>query len=224
MARCTVTRLMRELWVAGITYGATWDGLVYASFVIDVLSRMIVGLRLSSSLSGDLALDALETAVHARGGAEGVVPHSDRGVPYLSIRYTERLGEARAVASVGSKGGSYDNVFAKTINGPYKTEVIWRKDPLRSIVDIEFATLEWGYWFNSQQLLEPIGDVPPLICSPRSSPPSVSSTFVSEWGSRWIGRGTHPSSTCRLRLGMNSQSCEHFTHISVLHCQESMNQ
>jgi transposase InsO family protein len=151
-----------ELWVADITYVATWTGFAYVAFVTDVFSRMIVGWRVSSSLRSDLALDALEMAVHARGGAEGVVHHSDRGVQYLSIRYTERLEEAGAVASVGSKGDSYDNALAETINGLYKTEVIRRKGPRRSLEDVEFATLEWVHWFNNERLLEPIGDIPPV--------------------------------------------------------------
>ena len=157
----TATR-PNQLWVADITYVATWRGFVYVAFVIDVFSRMIVGWRVSSSLRSDLAIDALEMAVWARGGdAQGVIHHSDRGVQYLSIRYTERLAEAGAVASVGSKGDSYDNALAETINGLYKTEVIRRRGPWRSIDDVEFATLEWVDWFNNRRLLEPIGDVPP---------------------------------------------------------------
>jgi transposase InsO family protein len=151
-----------QLWVADITYVATWRGFVYVAFVTDVFSRMIVGWRVSSSLRSDLALDALEMAVWARGGdADGVIHHSDRGVQYLSIRYTERLAEAGAVASVGSKGDSYDNAMAETINGLYKAEVIHRKGPWRGIDDVEFATLEWVDWFNNRRLLEPIGDIPP---------------------------------------------------------------
>lgn len=150
-----------ELWVADITYVATWTGFAYVSFVTDVFSRMIVGWRVSNSLRSDLALDALEMAVHARDGAEGVIHHSDRGVQYLSIRYSERLAEEGAVASVGSKGDSYDNALAETINGLYKTEVIRRKGPWRSLEDVEFATLEWVHWFNNHRLLEPIGDIPP---------------------------------------------------------------
>lgn len=151
-----------ELWVADITYVATWSGFAYVAFVIDAYSRMIVGWRVSGSLRSDLALDALEMAVHCRGGAEGVVHHSDRGVQYLAIRYTERLAEAGAVASVGSKGDSYDNALAETINGLFKTEVIRRKGPWRSLEEVEFATLEWVHWFNSERLFEPIGDIPPV--------------------------------------------------------------
>ncbi len=151
-----------QLWFADITYVATWSGFVYVAFVTDVFSRMIVGWRVSSSLRSDLAIDALEMAVWARGGdAQGVIHHSDRGVQYLSIRYTERLAEAGAVASVGSKGDSYDNALAETINGLYKTEVIRRRGPWRNIDDVEFATLEWVDWFNNRRLLEPIGDIPP---------------------------------------------------------------
>jgi transposase InsO family protein len=149
-----------ELWVADINYVATWTGFAYVSFVTDVFSRMIVGWRVSGSLRSDLALEALEMVVHARGGAEGVVHHSDRGVQYLSIRYTERLEEEGAVASVGSKGDSYDNALAETINGLYKTEVIRRKGPWRCLADVEFATLQWVHWFNNERLLEPIGGHP----------------------------------------------------------------
>ena len=151
-----------QLWVADITYVATWSGFVYVAFVTDVFSRKIVGWRVSRSLRSDLALDALEMALWARGkNAEGLVHHSDRGCQYLSIRYTERLAEAGAVASVGSKGDSYDNALAETINGLYKTEVIRRKGPWKNIDDVEFATLEWVDWFNNRRLLEPIGDIPP---------------------------------------------------------------
>ena len=151
-----------QLWVADITYVATWNGFVYVAFVTDAFSRRIVGWRVSCSLRSDLALDALEMALWARGkNADGLVHHSDRGSQYLSIRYTERLAEAGAVASVGSRGDSYDNALAETIIGLYKTEVIRRRGPWRNIDDVEFATLEWVDWFNNRRLLEPIGDIPP---------------------------------------------------------------
>jgi putative transposase len=151
-----------QLWVADITYVATWNGFVYVAFVTDVFSRRIVGWRVSRSLRSDLALDALEMALWARGkSADGLVHHSDRGSQYLSIRYSERLAEAGAVASVGSRGDSYDNALAETINGLYKTEVIRRRGPWKNIDDVEFATLEWVDWFNNRRLLEPIGDIPP---------------------------------------------------------------
>jgi putative transposase len=151
-----------QLWVADITYVGTWSGFAYVAFVTDVFSRKIVGWRVSSSLRSDLALDALEMALWARGkDTDGLVHHSDRGCQYLSIRYSERLAEAGAVASVGSKGDSYDNALAETINGLYKTEVIRRRGPWKGVDDVEFATLEWVDWFNNRRLLEPIGDIPP---------------------------------------------------------------
>ena len=151
-----------QLWVADITYVATWSGFVYVAFVTDVFSRRIVGWQISRSLRSDLALDALEMALWARGkNTDGLVHHSDRGSQYLSIRYSERLAEAGAVASVGSRGDSYDNALAETIIGLYKTEVIRRRGPWKSIDDVEFATLEWIDWFNNRRLLEPIGDIPP---------------------------------------------------------------
>jgi transposase InsO family protein len=150
-----------QLWVADITYVATWTGFVYVAFVIDVFSRAIVGWRVSSSLRSDLALDALEQALWARRPGEGLVHHSDRGVQYLSIRYTERLAEAGIEASVGSKGDSYDNALAEAVNALFKTEVIYRRGPWRSREAVELAVLEWVDWFNNRRLLEPLGYVPP---------------------------------------------------------------
>ena len=116
---------------------------------------------MSSSLRSDLALDALEQALHDRPDLEGLVHHSDRGVQYLSIRYTDRLAEAGIEASVGSIGDSYDNALAETINGLYKAEAIRPNGPWRSIEEVEFATLEWVDWFNNRRLLAPIGNIPP---------------------------------------------------------------
>ena len=150
-----------QLWVADITYVATWTGFVYVAFVIDVFSRAIVGWRVSNSLRSDLALDALEQALHARPVTDELVHHSDRGTQYLSIRYTERLAEAGIEPSVGSVGDSYDNALAETIIGLFKTEVIRRRGPWRNIDAVEFATLKWIDWFNNRRLLGPIGYVPP---------------------------------------------------------------
>ena len=145
------------------TYVATWSGFVYAAFIVDAFSRYIVGWQTSTSLRTDLALDALEMAIWRRQGeTEGLIHHSDMGVQYLAIRYTQRLAEAGAVTSVGSKGDSFDNALAETIIGLYKTEVIRRRGPWRGIDDVEYATLEWVDWFNHRRLLEPIGHVPPL--------------------------------------------------------------
>jgi transposase InsO family protein len=150
-----------QLWVADITFVATWKGFVYVAFVVDVFSRSIVGWRISSSIKTDLVLDALEQALHARSNTEALVHHSDRGTQYLSIRYTERLAECGIQASVGTTGDSYDNALAESIIGLYKTEVIRCRAPWRHIEAVEFATLEWVDWFNNRRLLEPIGNVPP---------------------------------------------------------------
>ena len=150
-----------QLWVSDLTYVATWRGFVYVAFVIDVFSRRIVGWRASTSLRSDLALDALEQALYDRETDAGLIHHSDRGVQYLSIRYTERLAEAGIEPSVGSRGDSYDNALAETVIGLYKTEVIYHRGPWRGFDDVEYATLEWVAWFNTQRLLEPIGYLPP---------------------------------------------------------------
>ncbi|MEX0601521.1 MAG: IS3 family transposase [Rhodothermales bacterium] len=152
-----------QLWVSDLTYVATWRGFVYAAFVIDVFSRRIVGWRVSSSLRSDLALDALEQAICERQdeATDALIHHSDKGVQYLSIRYTERLSEAGIEPSVGSRGDSYDNALAESVIGLFKTEVIRRRGPWRSLEDVEFATLEWVWWFNYHRLLGPIGHVPP---------------------------------------------------------------
>ena len=150
-----------QLWVADITFVATWSGFVHAAFVIDVFARMIVGWRVSRSLKTDLVLDALEQALWSRTKTGELIHHSDRGSQYLSIHYTERLAEAEIESSVGSVGDSYDNALAETINGLYKTEVIRKRGPWKNIDEVEYATLEWVDWFNNRRLLEPIGNIPP---------------------------------------------------------------
>ena len=150
------------LWVSDFTYVATWQGFVYVAFVIDAYARRIVGWRVSRSAHAGFVLDALEQALHDRRPlGRGLVHHSDRGVQYVSIKYTERLAEAGLVPSVGSVGELYDNALAETINGLYKAEVIWRRGPWRSAQAVEFATLEWVDWFNNRRLLEPMGNIPP---------------------------------------------------------------
>ena len=157
------------LWVSDFTYVATWSGFVYVAFVIDAFARRIVGWRVSRTAHAGFVLDALEQALHARRpvGGGGLVHHSDRGVQYVSIRYTERLVEAGIEPSVGSVGDSYDNALAETINGLFKAEVIHRRGPWRSVEAVEFATLEWVDWFNNRRLLEPIGNVPPAEAEAR---------------------------------------------------------
>jgi transposase InsO family protein len=156
-------------WVSDFTYVATWAGFVYVAFVIDTFARRIVGWRASRTAHAGFVLDALEQALHerrpVRGG--GLVHHSDRGVQYVSIKYTERLKDAGVEPSVGSVGDSYDNALAETINGLYKAEVIWRRGPWRSFEQVEFATLEWVHWFNNKRLLEPIGNIPPAEAEAR---------------------------------------------------------
>ena len=152
-----------QLWVSDFTYVSTWQGWLYVAFVIDVFARRIVGWRVSRSMRTDFVLDALEQALHARQPErEGaLIHHSDRGSQYVSIRYTDRLAQAGIEPSVGSKGDSYDNALAETINGLYKTELIHRRAPWKTMASVELATLEWVAWFNTQRLLGSIGYIPP---------------------------------------------------------------
>jgi putative transposase len=156
----TATR-PNQLWVSDLTYVPTWRGFVYVAFVTDAFSRRIVGWRAATSLRTDLALEALEQALYDRAIDAPLVHHSDRGSQYLAIRYTERLLEAGIESSVGSRGDAYDNALAETINGLYKAEVIHHLGPWKGLEDVEYATLEWVAWYNSQRLMEPLGDVPP---------------------------------------------------------------
>jgi len=153
-----------RLWVADLTYVKTHTGWVYVAFIIDVYSRMVVGWQASRSLRSDLAIDALEMAVwnRQRAGADlsGLTHHSDRGVQYLSVRYSERLAENEIVASVGSKGDSYDNALAESFNGLYKWELIYRQGPWRGLDDVEFATMTYVDWFNHRRLHGEITDDP----------------------------------------------------------------
>ena len=152
-----------QLWVSDFTYVSTWQGWLYVAFVIDVFARRIVGWRVSKSMQTDFVLDALEQALFDRQPeqTDKLIHHSDRGAQYVSIRYTERLAQAGIEPSVGSRGDSYDNALAETINGLYKAELIHRRAPWRTRESVELATLEWVHWFNHHRLLEPIGYVPP---------------------------------------------------------------
>ena len=170
-APCPLDRVNRQfkadrpnrLWVSDFTYVSTWQGWLYVAFVIDVFARRIVGWRVSSSMHTDFVLDALEQALYARQPErdDALIHHSDRGSQYVSIRYTERLAEAGIEPSVGSRGDSYDNALAETINGLYKAELIHRRAPWKTKAAVELATLEWVSWFNHHRLLEPIGYIPP---------------------------------------------------------------
>jgi len=154
-----------QLWVADITYCRTFAGWVYAAFVTDVYSRRVVGWQLSRSLRTDLALDALEMGIwtRRRNGRDlgGLVHHSDKGVQYVAVRYTQRLAEAGAVASVGSTGDSYDNALAEAFNSLFKAELVRNRGPWKGIDDLEIATAEYIDWFNHRRLHGEIGLVPP---------------------------------------------------------------
>ena len=169
-APCPVDRVNRhfkahrpnQLWVSDFTYVSTWQGWLYVAFVIDVYARRIVGWRVSRSMHTQFVLDALEQALYARQAERDgeLIHHSDRGSQYVSVRYSERLAEAGIEPSVGSKGDSYDNALAETINGLYKAEVIHRRS-WPTCAAVEMSTLEWVSWFNHHRLLEPIGYIPP---------------------------------------------------------------
>jgi transposase InsO family protein len=170
-APCPLDRVNRQfraerpnqLWVSDFTYVSTWQGWLYVAFVIDVFARRIVGWRVSTSMKTDFVLDALEQALYARQPERdsALIHHSDRGSQYVSIRYSERLAEAGIEPSVGSKGDSYDNALAETINGLYKAELIHRRGSWKSREAVELATLEWVAWFNHHRLLGSIGYIPP---------------------------------------------------------------
>jgi len=152
-----------QLWVSDFTYVSTWQGWLYVAFVVDVFARRIVGWRVSTSMTTDFVLDALEQALYDRqpDPEATLIHHSDRGSQYVSIRYSERLAEAGIAPSVGSKGDSYDNALAETINGLYKAELIHRRGSWKTRESVELATLEWVSWFNHQRLMGPLGYIPP---------------------------------------------------------------
>jgi len=170
-APCPLDRVNREfqadrpnqLWVSDFTYVSTWQGWLYVAFVVDVFARRIVGWRVSTTMTTEFVLDALEQALYDRqpNPEDALIHHSDRGSQYVSIRYSERLAEAGIALSVGSKGDSYDNALAETINGLYKAELIHRRGPWKTRESVELATLEWVSWFNHKRLMGPLGYIPP---------------------------------------------------------------
>jgi putative transposase len=170
-APCPLDRVNREfqadrpnqLWVSDFTYVSSWQGWLYVAFVVDVFARRIVGWRVSTTMTTEFVLDALEQALYDRqpDPEDALIHHSDRGSQYVSIRYSERLAEAGIAPSVGSKGDSYDNALAETINGLYKAELIHRRGPWKTRESVELATLEWVSWFNHQRLMGPLGYIPP---------------------------------------------------------------
>jgi transposase InsO family protein len=149
--------------VSDFTYVSTWQGWLYVAFVTDVYARWIVGWRVSRNMQTNFVLDALEQALFEGqpDRTDALVHHSVRGSQYVSVRYTERLDQADIKPSVGSKGDSYDNALAETINGPYKAELIHRRGPWKNSESVELATHQWVHWFNHIRLLKTIGGVPP---------------------------------------------------------------
>jgi putative transposase len=158
-----------RLWLVDFTYVPTWSGTAFTAFVADAYSRRIVGWRTAASMPTSLPLDALEMSLWTRaraghtigGRLDGLIHHSDAGSHYTSIRYSDRLADAGAVASIGSVGDSYDNAQAESLIGLYKLECVRRDGPWRGVEDLELATLSWVHWFNHQRLHSIIGYVPP---------------------------------------------------------------
>ncbi len=161
--RSFVAEMPNQLWVSDFTYVSSWQGMVYVAFVIDVFARKIVGWRVSTSMTTGFVLDALNQAICQRAPSEaaGLIHHSDRGSQYLSIKYTERLAEAGIDTSVGSVGDSYDNALAESIIGLFKTEVINFLGPWKSMSQVEWETLKWVDWYNTERLHSAIGYVTP---------------------------------------------------------------
>jgi putative transposase len=161
----TATR-PNQLWVVDFTYVPTWSGMAFTAFVSDVFSRRIVGWRTASRMPTELPLDALEMALWTRAGAgqsvDGLIHHSDAGTQYTSIRYSDRLTDAGAVASIGTIGDSYDNSLAESVNGLYKAECVRHEGPVRTVDDLELRTLTWVHWFNQTRLHSALGHVPPI--------------------------------------------------------------
>jgi transposase InsO family protein len=160
----------------------TWSGFGYAGFNIDAYSRLLVGWQLTSHLRTDLALAALEMAIWRRQAQlQGWCITRTQGGQYLSIRYTERLAEAGAVTSVGSRGDSFDNAPAETTIGLYKTEVIRRRGLWRGLDDLELATLEWVDWYNHRRLHGALDHLPRSSTkppTPRPRPEPQNSAFT----------------------------------------------
>ena len=152
-----------QLWVADFTYIKTTSGWVYTAFIIDVFALAIVGWKVSKHMNTDMVMAALNQAIVNRNKPKNVIHHSDRGVQYLSIRYTSRMADSSIIASVGTTGDSYDNALAETVNGLYKSEVIhYLKKSWNGVNDVELATLEWVDWFNKKRLHSTIGYVSPF--------------------------------------------------------------
>ena len=151
------------LWVTDLTYVPTWSAMAYVCFIVDVFSRTIVGWRVAANMQTEMVIDAVDMACFHRGARlDGLVFHSDAGSQFTSIRYTERLDDIGARPSIGTIADSFDNALAETVNGLYKTELIRRRAPWRTVDDVELATLGWVHWFNTSRLHGTLGDIPPV--------------------------------------------------------------
>ena len=150
-------------WVADITYVHTRSGWVYTAFIMDLFARRIIGWQVADHLRAEIALDALEMAIFVRRDEDlgGLVHHSDRGVQYTAIRYAERLAGEGAVRSVGSKGDSFDNAAAESLNSLYKRELIDPKNDWEGVDDVMLATMDWVQWYNEERIHSYSGDIPP---------------------------------------------------------------
>ena len=156
-----------RLWVADFTYVSTWSGMVYVAFVIDAYARRILGWRAATNMRTELVLDTLEQAIWTRRregvtDLAGLTHHHDNGSQYASIAFTERLADAGIDLSVGAVGDALDNALAESVIGLFKTELIHRHGPWRTVDQVEAATLGWVDWFNHHRLLEVNGDLPPI--------------------------------------------------------------
>ena len=153
-------------WVADFTYVAAWCGIVYVAFVVDIYSRAIVGWAAATHKRTKLVLDALQMALWRRDrdghpAGPGLVHHSDAGSQYTSFVFTAHLIEAGVDASIGTVGDALDNALMESTIGLYKTELIKKDGPWRSMADVELATADYVDWFNNKRLHTAIGGIPP---------------------------------------------------------------
>ena len=164
--RCFHADRPNDPWVGDFTYVPTWSGMAFTAFVTDVYSRRIVGWRTTNRMPTELPLDALEMALWVRDRAgesvDGVIHHSDAGSQYTALRYSDRLADVGAIASIGTVGDSYDNALAETVVGLYKTECVKIDGPFKTVDEVELATLSWVHWFNENRLHSSIGYLTPI--------------------------------------------------------------
>ncbi|MEU6709093.1 IS3 family transposase [Streptomyces wuyuanensis] len=154
-------------WAADFTHVKSWAGVVYIAFVVDTFSRRIVGWSAATVKETVFVLDALEMALWQRDRDQKpvqpgeLIHHSDAGSQYTSFRLAEHLDAAGIAASIGSVGDAYDNALMESMIGLFKTELIKRRRPWKTLSDIELATAEWTDWYNHRRLHGEIGHIPP---------------------------------------------------------------